>query len=99
MATKRGKKMTSTSNPASSSIPSAKLDNSKGIIKIYDYFRYKTATTLDAALGTGIPRNSITWYVDMLEKMGELKAVYSAPDQRTGRVAKHYSSNPGEWRK
>lgn len=91
--------MQSTSNPRASQSTCAKIANSKDIIKIYDYFRYKTATTLDAALNTGILRNSITWYVKMLEDMGVLKAVFSAPDRHTGRVAKHYSSNPDEWKR
>lgn len=74
-----------------------KVDNSKDIDKVCAFFRYKTATTLDAAIETGILRNSITWYVSILEGLGMLQAVKRWPDTRTGRMAKYYSANPGLW--
>lgn len=48
-------------------IDAAKVHNPKDLCKILDYFRYTTGSTLDAALATGILRNSITWYVAYLE--------------------------------
>lgn len=48
----------------------AKVGDSKDITKVLAYFRYKVATTLDAALDLGMLRNSITWYVRDLEAMG-----------------------------
>lgn len=75
----------------------AKVDVSKDIDKVCTFFRYKTATTLDAALETGVLRNSITWYVAILEGLGMLQAVKRWPDSHTGRMAKYYSADPGLW--
>ena len=72
----------------------AKVLNPKDISKVCAYFRYKTGTTLDAAIATGILRNSITWYVAQLENMGLIRAVRRLPDKHTGRLAKHYSTDP-----
>lgn len=78
-------------------IPSAKVHKEKDISKILAYFRYKTATTLDAMLATGVLRNSITWYVRGLERMGELQAVCVKPDKHTKRMAKYYSADRSKW--
>jgi len=75
----------------------AKVDDSKDIDKVCAFFRYKTATTLDAAFETGVLRNSITWYVSILEGLGMLQAVERRPDTRTGHMAKYYSANPDLW--
>lgn len=75
----------------------AKVHNPKDLYKILDFFRYKVGTTLDAALGTGILRNSITWYVSYLENEGLLQAVSIKRDRTTGYKAKHYSANPALW--
>lgn len=80
------------------SISMAKVSVSKDINKILDYFRYKTGTTLDAMIDTGILRNSITWYVSQLEKLGLLQAVFIRPDNHTGYKAKYYSADPNKWR-
>lgn len=74
-----------------------KVKESKDIDKVCTFFRYTTATTLDAAIATGILRNSITWYVSILEGLGMLQAVKRLPDKHTGRMAKYYSANPGLW--
>lgn len=78
-------------------ITHAKIHYSKDIEKICAYFRYKTATTLEAAKNTGILRNSITWYVDTLTKLGLLQIVTVKPDKQTGRLANWYSANPDLW--
>ena len=75
----------------------AKVDDSKDIDKVCAFFRYKTATTLDAAFETGVLRNSITWYVSILEGLGMLQAVRRMPDAHTGHMAKYYSANPDLW--
>ena len=75
----------------------AKVLGSKDITKVCAFFRYKTGTTLDAAIATGILRNSITWYVAQLEDMGLIQAVQRLPDKHTGRMAKHYSAQPSLW--
>lgn len=75
----------------------AKLAFSKDIDKVCDYFRYKTASTLDAALSTGVLRNSITWYVAELIELGMLQVVCVRPDTHTGRMVKHYSADPLKW--
>ena len=77
----------------------AKVGNSKDIDKVLKYFRYTTGTTLDAMLATGVLRNSITWYVRDLEKLGLLQAVARKADTHTGRLAKYYSANPKLWQK
>lgn len=74
-------------------------DNSKDLLKVVDYFRYTTGTTLDCMLAIGVLRNSITWYVAYLESIGELQAICRKPDRHTGRLAKHYSADPSQWRK
>lgn len=75
----------------------AKLPLCKDITKVCAFFRYKTGTTLDAAIATGILRNSITWYVAQLEDLGLIQAVTRLPDKHTGRLAKHYSAQPSMW--
>ena len=78
-------------------IPSAKVHQEKDICKILAYFRYKTATTLDAMLATGVLRNSITWYVRDLQRLGELQVVCVKPDKHTKRMAKYYSADRNKW--
>jgi hypothetical protein len=94
-------KGTPASAPPSSSNSGAKVGNysetTKDILKVLDYFRYTTGTTLDCAKQTGILRNSITWYVHDLEKVNLLQAVCHKPDTTTGRDAKHYSADPSKW--
>lgn len=77
--------------------PLAKIQQGKDICKVLDYFRYTTATTLDAMLATGVLRNSITWYVRDLERLGELQAVCTMPDRHTKRMAKYYSADRSNW--
>ena len=72
----------------------AKIRIEKDIEKVYEFFRYTTATTLDCMLQTGILRNSITFYVRDLERLGLLRAVYR---DNTRRMAKYYSSDPAKW--
>ena len=74
-------------------------DNIKDLTKVLDYFRYTTGTTLDCMLATGVLRNSITWYVFYLTHIGALQTVCRQPDRHTGRLAKHYSADPSQWRK
>lgn len=78
---------------------SAKVGNEKDLCKVFDYFRYKVGTSLDCALDLGILRNSITWYIDELEKLGELQAVCRRLDRTTGFPAKHYSADRSLWKK
>lgn len=80
-------------------IPDAKVSKPKDIDKVLEYFRYKTGTTLDAMLATGVLRNSITWYVRELEELGLLQAIARKPDIHTGRMAKYYSANPELWKR
>lgn len=81
---------------------SAKVDNSneksKDLVRLLAYFAIQPSTTLDAMLGTGILRNSITWYVDYAEHAGFIKTVFKGKDKHTNRVAKYYSSNPKDWK-
>ena len=76
-----------------------KVENQNGFYKLLLHFRYNTGTTLDAMIATGVLRNSITYYVAEAERMGLLQVVFKARDRRTGRLAKHYSSDPDKWRK
>ena len=46
----------------------AKVHESKDICKVFLYFRYNVGTSLDCAIATGVLRNSVTYYVDYLEK-------------------------------
>lgn len=62
-----------------------------------EYFCKHIGTSLDCAFETGILRNSITYYIQHLERAGLLRAMYKAPDSRTGCKAKHYSANPAYW--
>ncbi|MGI6244011.1 MAG: hypothetical protein ACOYJK_10885 [Prevotella sp.] len=83
---------------ATPSTDSTKVDNSKDITKVFEFFQYTTGTTLDCMLATGVLRNSITWYVRDLERMGELQAVCRKKDVHTRRLAKYYSANKDEWK-
>lgn len=62
-----------------------------------EYFRKHIGTSLDCAFETGILRNSITYDIQQLERTGLLRAMYKAPDSRTGCKAKYYSANPANW--
>lgn len=75
----------------------ANVHNPNDMAKVLDYFRYTVGTTLDCMFATGILRNSITWYVRDLERLGLLQAIYIAKDRRTHFYAKHYSANPAKW--
>ena len=81
--------------------PVTKVDNypdrRKDLVKVFDYFRYTTGTTLDCAMCVKVLRNSITWYVAELEKLNLLQVVCVKRDRTTGRKAKHYSGNPKLW--
>ena len=70
-------------------IPSAKVHQEKDICKILAY--------LDAMLATGVLRNSITWYVRDLQRLGELQVVCVKPDKHTKRMAKYYSADRNKW--
>lgn len=74
-----------------------KVQNPKDFTRLLAFFRYKTATTLEAMFATGILRNSITYYVAEAEQLGLLRAVFKGRDSHTGRLAKHYSSDPAKW--
>jgi len=79
----------------------AKVNNysetGKDLLKVLDYFRYTTGTTLDCAMSVKVLRNSVTWYVAELENLNLLQAVCVKRDRTTGRKAKHYSSNRDLW--
>lgn len=97
----QGAASTTTPNyyPENISQTTTKVNNSKDIIKVLDYFRYTTATTLDCMLSTGVPRNSITWYVVDLMNEGLLQVVYKRADIHTGRIAQYYSADENKWTK
>lgn len=77
---------------------STKIEKEKDITKILNYFRYTTGTTLDAMFATGVLRNSITYYVDYLERIGELRAIKKDRDRRTHHLAKYYSADKAQWK-
>ena len=64
---------------------------------VYEYFTHFVGTTLDCCLATGVLRNSITYFVDNLEKQGRLGVVRFAPDRHTGYTAKYYSTRKELW--
>lgn len=76
----------------------AKVSIKKDLFRVWSFFCYTTATTLQCAFFTGILRNSITWHVSVLESLGLLQAVRRAPDPYTHHTAKYYSANPDEWK-
>lgn len=73
--------------------------NSKDLTEVLVYFQKREGTSLDCALGTGILRNSITYYIDSLLKMGLLQVVRIAPDFNTRHKAQWYSADPSKWQK
>ena len=81
----------------------AKIGNpqqkAKDLLRVLQYFHYKVGTSLDCALSTGILRNSITWYICDLERLGLLQAIKKAKDKTTGFRAKYYSADQTLWRK
>lgn len=76
-----------------------KVQQEKDMNKVLDFFRYTTGTTLDCMFGTGVLRNSITWYVAYLEVENLLRAVFRRKDAHTGRMAKYYSADEKKWNK
>lgn len=81
----------------------AKLQNFPDIHKdmsiVLDYFRCISGTSLDCSLSTGILRNSVTFHIDTLQKLGLIQVVKIAPDKHTGYKAKYYSADPARWQK
>lgn len=71
----------------------AKVHESKDICKVFLYFRYNVGTSLDCAIATGVLRNSVTYYVDYLEKQKLLGVAYVRKDKNTGYKAKHYTAD------
>lgn len=72
-------------------------NNCTDLNRVLEYYRYKIGSTLDAAIATGILRNSITWYVSRLEKKGLLQVVCIKRDRTTGYMSKHYSAVSSQW--
>ena len=81
----------------------AKVQNFPDIHKdmsiVLDYFRCISGTSLDCALNTGILRNSVTFHINTLQKLGLIQVVKIAPDTHTGYKAKYYSADPARWQK
>lgn len=79
----------------------AKIGNlqkkTKDLSRVLQYFHYKVGTSLDCALSTGILRNSITWYICDLERLGLLQAIKKDKDKTTGFRAKYYSADQTLW--
>lgn len=75
----------------------AKVHESKDICKVFLYFRYNVGTSLDCAIATGVLRNSVTYYVDYLEKQRLLGVAYVRKDKNTGYKAKHYTADKSKW--
>lgn len=74
----------------------AKVEGTKDICKVWEYFRYKDGTTLDAAKATGVLRNSIIWYVVQLIEQGDLWVIAVKLDSTTGYKTKYYSGDPNK---
>ena len=75
----------------------ANIHNPNDLTKVLDYFQCEIGTTLDCMFVTGILRNSVTWYVRYLERIGLLRAIYIGRDRRTHYLAKHYSADKTKW--
>ena len=75
----------------------ANIHNPNDLAKVLDYFQHETGTTLDCMFETGILRNSVTWYVRYLERIGLIRAIYIDRDRRTHYLAKHYSADQTKW--
>ena len=74
-------------------------DTHKDMTVVLDYFRCISGTSLDCSLSTGILRNSVTFHIDTLQKLGLIQVVKIAPDKHTGYKAKYYSADPARWQK
>ena len=74
-------------------------DVGKDMSIVLDYFRCISGTSLDCSLSTGILRNSVTFHIDTLQKLGLIQVVKIAPDKHTGYKAKYYSADPARWQK
>ena len=74
-------------------------DTHKDMSIVLDYFRCISGTSLDCSLSTGILRNSVTFHIDTLQKLGLIQVVKIAPDKHTGYKAKYYSADPARWQK
>lgn len=72
----------------------SKLFNFPDIDKLLEFFTRTSATTLEAMAGTGILRNSITYYVRHLERNGSIVVIGKRLDRLTGRPAKVYTAAP-----
>ena len=74
-------------------------DTHKDMTVVLDYFRCISGTSLDCSLSTGILRNSVTFHIDALQKLGLIQVVKVAPDKHTGYKAKYYSADHARWQK
>lgn len=73
------------------------FQKTKDLSRVLQYFHYEVGTSLDCALSTGILRNSITWYICDLERLGLLQAIKKDKDKTTGFRAKYYSADQTLW--
>lgn len=75
----------------------AKVMKDSDLSKVYRYFLNNVATSLECAFAVDRLRNSVTWYIDMLEQSGKLMAVRRGRDPYTGRTAKFYTADRSKW--
>lgn len=64
------------------------------LIKVYNAFKVKPMTMLEADYQTGIMRSNICWYIDDLLEQGSIAMIKKRKCSITGRLVKEFTSNP-----
>jgi hypothetical protein len=64
------------------------------LTKVYNAFKEKPMTMLEADLISGIMRSNICWYIDDLIEQGRIAMVRKRKCTITGRIVKEFTSNP-----
>lgn len=76
----------------------ANVQNYTDLQKVLDFFLHNIGTSLDCAMHTHILRNSICYYIAMLERLDMVRWIFVRRDRTTGHRAKHYSADKSLWR-
>lgn len=64
------------------------------LTKVYNAFKEKPMTMLEADYISGIMRSNICWYIDDLIEQGRIAMIRKRKCTITGRIVKEFTANP-----
>lgn len=64
------------------------------LVKVYNVFKEKPMTMLEADFVSGVMRSNICWYIDELIEQGRIAMIRKRKCTITGRIVKEFTANP-----